>query len=136
MTANVLSQFKQFEVTGLQRFQGGKWVPVNDTDTITLTPGQPLRVRVLLQNFRNSAPVAPVEFSFPVPADATGDGSLDITGGSGGGDDSGGEVSFSDSSTAEPKSLDDLLKLLKDAPKNSDLTGALTLFGSGGGGGG
>jgi hypothetical protein len=135
MTANLLSQFKQFDVTGLQRFQGGKWVPVNDSDTITLTPGQALRVRVLLQNFRNSGPVAPVEFSFPVPAAASGDGSLDITGGLGGGDDTGGDVSFSDSSTEQPKSLDDLLKLLKDTPKNNDLTGALTLFGSGGGGG-
>src|ERR1044071_10157784 len=127
MTANVLSQFKQFEVTGLQRFQGGKWVPVNDTDTITLTPGQPLRVRVLLQNFRNSAPVAPVEFSFPVPADATGDGSLDITAGLGGGDDTG-MGTVSDSSTTEPKSLADLLTMLKDTPKNNDLTGAVTLF--------
>jgi hypothetical protein len=135
MTANVMSQFKQFEVTGLQRFEGGKWVPVGERDTITLTPGQSLRVRVLLQNFRNSAPVAPVEFSFPVPADASGDGSLDITGAVGGGDDSGGDVSVSDDgSTEQPKSLGDLFKLLKDTPKNNDLTGALTLFGSGGGG--
>ena len=128
MTANVVSQFKQFAITGLQRFQGGKWVPVSDTDTITLTPGQALRVRVTLQNFRNSTPVAPVELSFPIPADATGDGSLDITGGLGGGDDTGGGV-VSDSSTAESKSLADLLTMLKDTPKNNDLTGAVTLFG-------
>jgi hypothetical protein len=132
MTANVVSQFKQFEVTGLQRFQSGKWVPVSDTDTITLTPGQALRVRVLLQNFRNSTPVAPVEFSFPVPADATGDGSLDISGGLGSGDSEGGSF---DGSTTEPKSLDELLTLLKTTPKNNDLTGAVTLFGSGSGGG-
>jgi hypothetical protein len=128
MTASVVSQFKQFDITGLQQFRGGKWVPVSDSDTLTLTPGQALRVRVTLQNFRNSTPVPPVEFSFPIPADATGDGSLDITGGLGGGDDTGGGV-VSDSSTPEPKSLADLLTMLKDTPKNTDLTGAVTLFG-------
>jgi hypothetical protein len=77
-----------------------------------------------------------VEFSFPVPADATGDGSLDIFGSMGGGDDEGGEfVASGDSGSGEPASFNDLLKSLSNAPRNDELDATLSMFGTGGGGG-
>jgi hypothetical protein len=109
-------------------------VNVGDTDTLELTPGSALRVRVLLANFRSSAPVAPVEFSFPVPADATGDGSLDIFGSMGGGDDGSDFAASDDSGSGEPGSFKDLLKSLSDAPRNDELDATLSMFGGGGGG--
>jgi hypothetical protein len=127
MTANVQSDFRQYTITGLQRFDGSTWVPVKDGDTITAAAGTPVQVRVLLENYRSSAPVAPVELTFPIPADATGDGSLDIMGGAdSGGDDSG-------SGTA-PTTFKELLDQLSSTPQNNDLTGKFSLFGSSGGG--
>jgi hypothetical protein len=136
MNATVKSPFRQYRVTGLQQLKGGAWVTVGDTDTLELEPGSTLRVRVLLANFRSTVPVAPVEFSFPVPADATGDGSLDIFGSMGGGDDEGGEfVASGDSGSGEPASFNDLLKSLSNAPRNDELDATLSMFGTGGGGG-
>ena len=59
ITAAVQSQFRQYLIKGLEHFDGTTWVPVTSTDTITLTPGETLRVRVLLENYRSSTPVAP-----------------------------------------------------------------------------
>jgi hypothetical protein len=102
-----------------------------------LEPGTPLRVRVLLANFRSSAPVPPVEFSFPVPADASGEGSLDIFGASDGGGDDDEEGSFSgDEDSGGAGSFKALLASLRDAPRNDELEGTLSLFGGGGGEGG
>jgi hypothetical protein len=126
MDATVREAFRSFRITGLQRFTGTSWVNVSDTQPIVLTPGRPLRVRVLLAAYRSSAPVAPVEFSLPVAAGATGDGSLDIMGGATGGGEEG--------VGAEPKSFDELLKALRDAPRNDDIKATMTLFGGGGGG--
>jgi len=128
MTADVRSDFRQYAITGLERFDGASWVPVKDGDTITLVPGTPLQVRVLLENFRTSAPVAPVELTFPVADDASGDGSLDISGGLDGssGDDPG------SSSGDAPKTFKELLDALGKTPQNNDLTGKLSLFGSSG----
>ncbi len=57
MTAAVQSQFRQYLIKGLEHFDGTTWVPITSTDTITLTPGETLRVRVLLENYRSSTPV-------------------------------------------------------------------------------
>jgi hypothetical protein len=127
MTANVQSDFRQYAITGVERFDGSTWVPVKDGDTITAQAGTPLQVRVLLENYRSSAPVAPVELTFPIADDASGDGSLDITGGAdSGGDDSG--------SGAAPTTFKELLDQLADTPQNNDLTGKFSLSGSSGGG--
>ena len=131
MNATVKSPFREYRITGLQRFTGGRWVAVRDTDTIELTPGAALRVRVLLANFRSAAPVAPLELRFPVPADATGDGSLDIVGGSDSGDGGDGDFAVTDAASGEPGSFKDLLASLRDAPRNDEVTGTLSLFGSG-----
>jgi hypothetical protein len=131
MDATVKAPFRQYRVTGLQRFQGGAWVTVSGSDSLVLTPGVPLRVRVLLANFRTSTPVAPVELTFPVAADASGDGSLDILAGGdggGGGDDGGGSGG---GDTGEPTSFKDLLKSLGAAPRNDELDASLSMFGSG-----
>jgi hypothetical protein len=106
-------------------------VPVSSSDTITLTPGETLRVRALLENYRSSAPVAPVELAFPIAADAEGDGSLDITGGIDGGGDSGGG-SGGGSSDSGPTTFADLLKLINNLPRNDDLSGSLSMFSAGG----
>jgi hypothetical protein len=127
MNADVRSDFRQYTVTGLQQFDGSTWVPIKDGDTITVQAGVPLRVRVLLENYRTSAPVPPVEMTFPVADDASGDGSLDITSGF---DSSGGD-SGSDSG-AQPKTFSELLDQLGKTPQNNDLTGKLTMFGSSG----
>ena len=132
MTAAVQSQFRQYLIKGLEQFNGTTWVPVTSSDTITLTPGDTLRVRVLLENYRSSAPVAPVELSFPIADDASGDGSLDITGGTDSGGDSGGG-SGGGSSDPGPTTFKDLLKALNDFPRNDDLTGSLSMFAAGGG---
>jgi hypothetical protein len=126
MTADVRSDFRQYTVTGLEQFDGSTWVPIKDGDTVTVQPGVPLRVRVLLENYRSSAPVPPVEMTFPVADDASGDGSLDISAGSdsGSGDDG--------SSGSQPKSFSALLDQLGKTPQNNDLTGKLTMFGSNG----
>jgi hypothetical protein len=128
MTANIQSDFRQYTITGLQRFDGSTWVPVKDGDTITAQAGTSLQVRVLLENFRSSAPVAPVELTFPIAADASGDGSLDITAGA----DSGGEDPSS-SGGSQPTTFKEMLDQLAEAPQNNDLTGKLSIFGSGGG---
>jgi hypothetical protein len=134
MNATVRSPFRQYRVTGLQRFQGGGWVTIGDSDTLVLTPGVPLKVRVLLANFRSSAPVTPVQLTFPVAAGATGDGSLDIFAGSDGGGSDEGDFAGDDSS--EPGSFKALLKSLGDAPRNDELQASLSLFGSSSEGGG
>ncbi len=126
MSADVRSDFRQYTVTGLEQFDGSTWVPVKDGDTITVLPGVPLRVRVLLENYRSSAPVAPVEMTFPVADEASGDGSLDVTAGSDG------SSSDDGSSGAQPKSFSELLDQLGKTPQNNDLTGKLTMFGSSG----
>jgi hypothetical protein len=135
MNATVKSPFRQYRITGLQRFQGGAWVTVGDSDTLVLQPGVPLKLRVLLANFRSSAPVAPVQLTFPVAAGASGDGSLDITAGSdsGGGDE--GSLDGGDGSS-EPTSFKALLKSLSDAPRNDELRASLSMFGGGSEGGG
>ena len=125
MHADVRSDFRQYTITGLERFDGSAWVPVEDGDTITVERGTPLRVRVLLENYRTSAPVAPVELSFPVADDASGDGSLDINGGADGGssgDDSG------SGSVPQPRSFKDMLDQLGATPQNNDLIGKLSMF--------
>src|SRR4051794_19729595 len=132
MTAAVQSQFRQYLIKGLEQFNGTTWVPVTSSDTITLTPGDTLRVRVLLENYRSSTPVAPVELSFPIADDASGDGSLDITGGTDSGGDSGGG-SGGGGTDAGPATFKDLLKALNDFPRNDDLTGSLSMFAAGGG---
>ncbi len=131
MTAAVQSQFRQYLIKGLEQFNGTTWVPVTSNDTITLTPGETLRVRVLLENYRNSTPVPPVKLSFPIADDASGDGSLDITGGTDGGGDTGGG-SGSGSNDTGPTTFKDLLKALNDFPRNDDLTGSLSMFATGG----
>ena len=132
MTAAVQSQFRQYLIKGLEHFDGTTWVPVTSTDTITLTPGETLRVRVLLENYRSSTPVAPVELSFPIADDASGDGSLDIAGGTDGSGDTGGG-SGSGSTDPGPTTFKDLLKTLNNLPRNDDLTGTLSMFAAGGG---
>ena len=123
LTAKVREAFSQYRITGLQRFAGGGWVKVGDSTPVELTPGVPLRVRVLLAAYRSSAPVAPVELRLPVAADAGGDGTLDISGGSSGG--GGGE----EGSGEEPKSFAELLTMLRKAPRNDDVKAQLSLFG-------
>jgi len=90
-------------------------------------------VRVLLENYRSSAPVAPVELSFPIADDASGDGSLDITGGTDGGGDSGGGSGGGSSSDSGPTTFGGLLTALNALPRNDDLTGSLTMFSGTGG---
>ena len=77
----------------------------------------------MLLAVRTGAPPrsAPVEFSLPVAADATGDGTLDISGGSSG-----------DGSGDGPQSFDALLAALRNAPRNDDVKVQLSLSGGGG----
>jgi hypothetical protein len=128
MTADVRSDFRAYTVTGLEQLDGSTWKPVKDGDTITVQRGVPLTVRALLENYRSSAPVAPVEMTFPVADDASGDGSLDITSGS----DSAGGEDPSSGTGSQPKTFAELLDQLGKTPQNNDLTGKLTMFGSGG----
>jgi hypothetical protein len=127
--ANVQFPFREYRITGVEQRVGGDWEPVEDS--ITSAPGATLRFRVLLAQDRSTTPIAPVEFSLKVPADATGDGSLDIMGGNGGG---GGEEGISES--GEPETFDELLDLLRKTPRNNQVVATLSFFGGDDGEGG
>ena len=127
--ANVQFPFREYRITGVEQRVGSDWEPIEDS--ITATPGSTLRVRALLAQDRSTTPIAPVEFSLKVPATASGEGSLDIMGGSGGG--GGGEEGMVTES-GEPETFDELLDLLRKTPQNNQVVASLSFFGGGEGG--
>ncbi|HET8756845.1 MAG TPA: SpoIVB peptidase S55 domain-containing protein [Solirubrobacteraceae bacterium] len=123
--ASVRFPFREYRITGVQQRAGSDWEPVEDS--LTTTPGAALRVRVLLAQDRSTTPIAPVEFSLEVPANASGEGSLDIFGGNGGG---GGEEGIVTES-GEPETFEELLDLLRKTPQNNQVVATLSFFGGG-----
>lgn len=137
VTASVEEPVRRYTLAQLQVAQGegdDAYVPVGD-EPIHVEPGQSLRLRAVLSPYRSTERVA-VDFELPVPADAAGDGFLQVTGGTSGGEDpflclfdpaacGGGE---------EGMDFPDLLAALEDQPRNDELVATLQLFGPGFGG--
>ncbi|HEX5622549.1 MAG TPA: SpoIVB peptidase S55 domain-containing protein [Solirubrobacteraceae bacterium] len=121
--------FREYRITGVEQRVGGDWEPIEGS--ITAEPGATLRVRVLLAQDRSMTPIAPVEFNLKVPAAASGEGSLDIFGGSGGG---GGEEGVAVTESGEPETFDELLDMLRKTPQNNQIVATLSFFGGGDGG--
>jgi hypothetical protein len=127
--ATVGFPWREYRITGLEQRVGGDWEPIDSS--ITAEPGSTLRVRALLAQDRSTTPVAPVEFSLKVPASASGEGSLDIFGGSGGG---GGGDEGAITESGEPQSFDELLDMMRKTPQNNQVVATLSFFGGGEGG--
>ena len=136
ISATVGFPWREYRITGLEQRVGGDWEPIESS--ITAEPGATLRVRALLAQDRSTTAIAPVEFSLKVPASASGEGSLDIFGGSGGG--GGGEEGVAVSESGEPETFDELLDMIRKTPQNNQVVATLSFFGGGeggeGGGGG
>ena len=131
LSATVDGAFREYRITGLQRWSGSEWLAVEPESMVTIVPGTPLRVRALLAGFRTAAPVAPVEFSFPIPEDVEGaSGSLDIRGSASGGGGGEGFFLFGPepmAPVAEHPSLPALIEALETAPRNDELVAELRL---------
>jgi SpoIVB peptidase S55 len=128
-----LGAFQRYRITGLQRHNGADWVRVDPAAPLRVAPGS-LRVRVLLAAHRSDAPVPPVEMSFAIPQDAAGsEGSLDVLGGAGSGEEGGFfEELFGEGPSGpepEPASFNELLASLQDAQRGDELVARLQLFG-------
>ena len=130
INATVGFPWREYRITGVEQRVGGDWEPIEGS--ITAEPGSTLRVRALLAQDRSTTPIAPVEFSLKVPASASGEGSLDIFGGSGGG--GGGEEGVAVTESGEPETFDELLDLLRKTPQNNQIVATLSFFGGGEGG--
>jgi hypothetical protein len=128
--ATVGFPWREYRITRLEQRVGGDWDPIDGS--ITTEPGSTLRVRALLAQDRSTTPIAPVEFSLKVPASASGEGSLDVFGGSGGG--GGGEEGVAVSESGEPETFDELLDMLRKTPQNNQVVATLSFFGGGEGG--
>jgi hypothetical protein len=125
ITADVEFPAKEYRITGVEQLVGGGWQPVDDNESLSVDPGETLRLRVLLAVDRSSAVIPPIPLTLKVPADAGGrEGSLDITGGSGGGDDDFAVAADS----GDPDSFNALLDELRKTPANNDVVGSLTFF--------
>jgi SpoIVB peptidase S55 len=131
INATVQFPWREYRITGLEQRVGGDWERIDGS--ITAEAGSTLRVRALLAQDRSTTPIAPVEFSLKVPATASGEGSLDIFGGSGGG--GGGEEGVAATESGEPESFDELLDMLRKTPQNNQVVATLSFFGGGEGGG-
>jgi hypothetical protein len=131
IAASVQFPFREYRITGVEQRVGSSWEPIEES--ITAAPGATLRVRALLAQDRSTTPIAPVEFSLKVPATASGDGTLDIMGGSGGG---GGGEEGAVTASGEPETFDELLDVLRKTPQNNQVIASLSFFGGEGGEGG
>jgi hypothetical protein len=126
--------FQRYRITGLQRHNGADWVRVDPAAPLAVAPGSALRMRVLLAAHRSDAAVPPVEMSFAIPQDAAGsEGSLDVLGGAGSGEEGGSfEELFGEGPSGpepQPSSFNELLASLQDAQRGDELVGELRLFG-------
>jgi hypothetical protein len=122
--ATVQAPFVAYRITGVEQRVGAGWEPLDGNEPLPLQPGATVRLRVLLARDRSTAAIPPVELTLKVPADAAGrDGSIDVTGG---GDGGGGEEGSG--SGDEPKSFDELLASLRNAPQNDQVVASLNLF--------
>ena len=125
--ANVQFPFRAYRIAGIDRRVGADWEPLNTDESLSVDPGELIRLRIRLALERSTTPVAPIETSVRVPADVAGrEGSLDISGGSGGGGE-GGEGS-GDGSGGEPQSFDELVDALRKAPRNNQVVTQLRFF--------
>ena len=124
--ANVKFPAKEYRITGVERLVNGTWAPIDSDESLSVDPGETLRLRVLLAVDRSTATIPPIPVTLKVPADAAGrEGSLDISGGSGGGDDEG---SVATTESGDPETFDELLDALRKTPANNDVVASLTFF--------
>jgi hypothetical protein len=114
LTATVEPEFRQYTVDGVQVKRNGAWVDLRDGQPVTVQPGKPLDLRVRLAAYR--APARLVNVRLAVPTGTFDAGTLQVTGMAGGG-----------AEAPAPKTFAELLKMLRTAPKNTDLDVTLTL---------
>ncbi len=120
--AQVAREFRALQVEGMEREEGGDWVPVAEDAPLQVRAGAVLRLRVRLSSFRGTAGSPAVELALTVPALAPGAVGRLVVRGAGQAD--GGEEPLP---PAEPEgaSFTDLLDALRDAPRNDELVAEL-----------
>jgi SpoIVB peptidase S55 len=121
--ADVQFPYRAYRIKGVEQRVGTDWEPVEES--LTVDPGATIRLRVLLIQDRSTAPIAPVELSFKVPADAGGrEGSIEIMGGGGGG----GEEGPPTGGSGEPETFEQLIDQLGKLPRNDQITADFRFF--------
>jgi len=115
VTATITPDYGQYTVESVQAKENGAWV--NLTDTVRVTPGATLDLRVRLAAYR--APDRLVDVALKVPAGAVDSGSLSVVGG----------LNESAASPAQ-RTFAALLASLRDAPRNDTVTVSLNLSGA------
>jgi hypothetical protein len=124
--ATVQFPFRAYRITDVQRRVGAEWEPLDDDEGLQVDPGELIRLRILLALERSTTPVAPLELSLRVPADAAGrEGSLDIMGGSFGGGE--GDEGSGDEG-GEPQTFEQLVDALRRIPRNNQVVAQLRFF--------
>jgi hypothetical protein len=116
LTADVVPGYAAYNVDAVQVKKNGSWVDV--TDSLPVTAGKPLDLRLRLTAYRAPARFVPVTLN--VPAGSFEGGNLSVVGG----------LNQSSLSPAKP-TFAAVLAALRDSPRNDDLTVALDLTGSG-----
>lgn len=117
ISASVEDTYKQYSIEQVKVSKNGG--AYRERSRIRVKPGDVLRLRVWLRQYRGD--LVRVELSLKVPAKAQmGGGSLVVLGGQ----DRGGEMEG-----ASPKNFPQLLKQLANTPKNNALSANLWLFG-------
>lgn len=126
--------YRAYEIGRVETKIGGAWSSPRNGSRIKVKPGKKLKVRVHLERAGRNAQVTPVSrtFTFKVPKNAVGNGSLSV---------SGNGWSFWDfdeffyeddanegaGSNEQPKNLDALLEQIASTPLQDSLTAALVV---------
>jgi hypothetical protein len=113
-------RYSRLSVTKVARRTGGAWAPLSSGSTLRVRAGHTLTLRVTTTSNRGGHRTRLVRV--PVPAHAAGKfGSLEVFGGNGFGEE------------AAPASFAQLLRQIRNAPRNDDLVIRIVMPGAGGG---
>ncbi len=121
LKAKVRTAFRQYSIEGVEISKNGG--PYREREQLRVQPGDELRMRVSLRQFRGGLTQA--NLSLTVPSDASGEGFLEVLGGSGGGGFGGEGVAIQGGGDE----FERLLRRLENAPRNNELRAELSFFG-------
>lgn len=123
LKAKVRTAFRQYSIEEVLISKNGG--PYLEREQLRVQPGDELRMRVVLRQYRGG--LSQANLSLTVPNDASGEGFLEVIGGTGRRGFEGEGATASGGSG--PDSFAALLRRLENAPRNNDLRAQLSFFG-------